>query len=163
MPLWLDKTQYARVSNGDADSSSRESRSFLDASSFRQNIGSIRFLWIHGVLGVFWIIAFSSLLFLRSRPHADTLSYPDLTSTYSHPSISKNHQLTSFCQRSPISSPFIQRNTLHIRLHPPPISLPRQTQRNQQRALGCANTPRHGRPNGTRTCQTPLKKRPLHR
>ncbi|KAL7953431.1 hypothetical protein V8C34DRAFT_56849 [Trichoderma compactum] len=82
MPLWLNKAQYAPVSNGDSDSSSRESPSFLDASSLRQNVGSIRFLWIHGVLGVFWIIAYSSLLFLSSRPHADTLSYPDLTSMH---------------------------------------------------------------------------------
>ncbi|KAL7934747.1 hypothetical protein V8C35DRAFT_35285 [Trichoderma chlorosporum] len=81
MPLWLDKTQYVRVSDRDSESSHRvESSSFLDAVSSRRNVGSIHFLWIHGVLGVFWVVAFSSLLFLRSRPHAETLSYPDLTS-----------------------------------------------------------------------------------
>ncbi|KAJ4858111.1 hypothetical protein T069G_06378 [Trichoderma breve] len=97
MPLWLDKTQYTPVSNGDADSSSRESLSFPDTSSFRQNVGRIRFVWIHGVLGVFWIIAFSSLLFLRSRPQADTLSYPDLTSPlYPALSYSETHFTSGF-------------------------------------------------------------------
>ncbi|KAL7947624.1 hypothetical protein V8C42DRAFT_290239 [Trichoderma barbatum] len=97
MPLRLDKPQYARVSDGDSDSSQRESLSFLDASSLRHNVGSIRFLWVHGILGVFWIIAFSSLLFLRGKPHADTWSYPDLTSPlYSALEYSKTHFTSGF-------------------------------------------------------------------
>lgn len=106
MPLRLDKTQYARVSDGESDSSSRESISFLDASSLRQNVRSIRFLWVHGVLGIFWLIAFSSLLFLRSKPHAGSLSYPDLTSMYKKPRSYKVLHLTSFHQKALSTRPF---------------------------------------------------------